>query len=164
MQAQSTRSKNSVSEPGHSSPGWPETAAEQVLQPLPPELLEQQARSLGVGLELAFPIDGLQDVEMDRVLGNPTVEVTVDREKALRFGLEPDALARELRNRIQGTFDDLPDEEKTKALLQFLQYKQHLERDNSTKKFQDLVGGVQKGRVVSEDDDEEEDLFDDDDE
>jgi HAE1 family hydrophobic/amphiphilic exporter-1 len=40
---------------------------------------------------------------MDRVMGNPTVEVTIDREKALRFGLEPDALARELRNRIQGT-------------------------------------------------------------
>ncbi|MGD9547134.1 MAG: efflux RND transporter permease subunit [Candidatus Krumholzibacteriia bacterium] len=48
-------------------------------------------------------IEGLQDVEMDRVLGNPTVEVTVDRELALRYGLEPDALARELRNRIQGT-------------------------------------------------------------
>ncbi|MFH2052841.1 MAG: efflux RND transporter permease subunit [bacterium] len=48
-------------------------------------------------------IEGLQDVEMDRVLGNPTVEITVDRELALRYGLEPDALARELRNRIQGT-------------------------------------------------------------
>ncbi|HPF69575.1 MAG TPA: efflux RND transporter permease subunit [Candidatus Krumholzibacteria bacterium] len=48
-------------------------------------------------------IRGLEDVEMDRVLGNPTVEVTVDREKALRYGLEPDALAGELRNRIQGT-------------------------------------------------------------
>ncbi|MCP4574523.1 MAG: efflux RND transporter permease subunit [bacterium] len=48
-------------------------------------------------------IPGLQDLEMDRVLGNPTVEVTVDREKALRYGLEPDALAAELRNRIQGT-------------------------------------------------------------
>ena len=48
-------------------------------------------------------IDGLADVEMDRVLGNPTVEVTIDREKALRYGLEPEALARELRNRIQGT-------------------------------------------------------------
>ncbi|MFN2371924.1 MAG: efflux RND transporter permease subunit [Candidatus Krumholzibacteriia bacterium] len=48
-------------------------------------------------------LDGLQDVEMDRVLGNPTVEVTVDREKALRYGLEPEALAAELRNRIQGT-------------------------------------------------------------
>lgn len=48
-------------------------------------------------------IPGLQDLDMDRVLGNPTVEVSVDREKALRFGLEPDALAAELRNRIQGT-------------------------------------------------------------
>jgi len=48
-------------------------------------------------------IDGLGEVEMDRMMGNPTVEVTVDREKALRFGLEPEALARELRNRIQGT-------------------------------------------------------------
>ncbi len=48
-------------------------------------------------------IGGLEDVEMDRMMGNPTVEVTIDREKALRFGLEPEALARELRNRIQGT-------------------------------------------------------------
>ncbi len=48
-------------------------------------------------------IPGLEDVEMDRVLGNPTVEITIDRRKALRFGLEPEALARELRNRIQGT-------------------------------------------------------------
>jgi HAE1 family hydrophobic/amphiphilic exporter-1 len=48
-------------------------------------------------------VPGLEDVEMDRVLGNPTVEVTIDRETALRFGLEPEALARELRNRIQGT-------------------------------------------------------------
>ncbi len=48
-------------------------------------------------------IAGLEDLEMDRVLGNPTVEITIDRETALRFGLEPDALAQELRNRIQGT-------------------------------------------------------------
>jgi len=48
-------------------------------------------------------IDGLADVEMDRMMGNPTIEVTVDRERALRFGLEPETLARELRNRIQGT-------------------------------------------------------------
>jgi HAE1 family hydrophobic/amphiphilic exporter-1 len=53
-------------------------------------------------LERLRAIDGLADVEMDRVMGNPTVEVTVDREKALRFGLEPEQLARELRNRIQG--------------------------------------------------------------
>jgi HAE1 family hydrophobic/amphiphilic exporter-1 len=48
-------------------------------------------------------VPGLIDVEMDRVLGNPAVEVTIDREKALRYGLEPDLLARELRNRVQGT-------------------------------------------------------------
>jgi HAE1 family hydrophobic/amphiphilic exporter-1 len=47
-------------------------------------------------------IPGLQDVEMDRVLGNPTVEVSLDREKALRYGLEPDMIAQELRGRIQG--------------------------------------------------------------
>ena len=54
-------------------------------------------------LPLLRRIPGLADVEVDRVLGNPTLEMTIDREKALRFGLEPDALARELRNRIQGT-------------------------------------------------------------
>ncbi|MBU8869906.1 MAG: efflux RND transporter permease subunit [Gemmatimonadales bacterium] len=54
-------------------------------------------------LPMLREIPGLGDVEMDRVLGNPTVEMNIDREKTLRFGLEPDALARELRNRIQGT-------------------------------------------------------------
>ncbi len=47
-------------------------------------------------------VRGLTDIEMDRVLGNPTVEITIDREKALRYGLEPDDLARELRARVQG--------------------------------------------------------------
>jgi hydrophobic/amphiphilic exporter-1 (mainly G- bacteria), HAE1 family len=57
--------------------------------------------------ELLLPrlreIEGLQGVEMDRVMGNPTIEVTIDREKALRFGLEPQLLAQMLKNRIQGT-------------------------------------------------------------
>ncbi len=48
-------------------------------------------------------IKGLEDLEMDRVQGNPAVEVNIDRELALRFGLEPEAIALELRNRIQGT-------------------------------------------------------------
>jgi len=48
-------------------------------------------------------VPGLADLELDRVLGNPTLEVRIDRELALRYGLEPDALASELRNRIQGT-------------------------------------------------------------
>ncbi|MGD8393869.1 MAG: efflux RND transporter permease subunit [Candidatus Eiseniibacteriota bacterium] len=47
-------------------------------------------------------VPGLVDVEMDRVLGNPTIEIEIDREKALRYGLEPDQLARELRARVQG--------------------------------------------------------------
>ena len=42
------------------------------------------------------------------------------------------------RNTVQGTFDDLSDEEKTRALLQFLQYHQQLEQENETKKFQEL--------------------------
>jgi len=54
-------------------------------------------------LPLLRQVPGLQGVEMDRVLGNPTVEISIDREKALRFDLEPDALAQELKNRIQGT-------------------------------------------------------------
>ena len=36
-----------------------------------------------------------------------------------------------------GTFDDLSDEEKTRALLQFLQHHQQLEQENETKKFQE---------------------------
>jgi HAE1 family hydrophobic/amphiphilic exporter-1 len=47
-------------------------------------------------------IAGLTDVDMDRVLGNPTIEIGLDRETALRYGLEPDVIARELRARIQG--------------------------------------------------------------
>ena len=38
-----------------------------------------------------------------------------------------------------GTFDDLSDEEKTRALLQFLQHHQQLERENESKPFQDSV-------------------------
>ncbi len=67
---------------------------------------EKSAEALSVSEDLLprlREIDGLADLEVDRVLGNPTVEMTVDREKALRFGLEPETLARELRNRIQGT-------------------------------------------------------------
>ena len=36
-----------------------------------------------------------------------------------------------------GTFDDLSDEEKTRALLQFLQHHQQLEQEHETKKFQE---------------------------
>jgi len=64
-----------------------------------PEHALQVAEEL---LPLLHEVDGLEDVEMDRVLGNPTVEITLDREEALRYGLEPDLLAQELRARIQG--------------------------------------------------------------
>ncbi len=48
-------------------------------------------------------IPGLIDLEMDRVLGNPTMRLGLDREKALRYGIEPEFVANELRGRIQGT-------------------------------------------------------------
>jgi len=53
-------------------------------------------------MEELQPVEGLTDLEMDRVLGNPTVEVNIDREAALRHGINPDQLARELQARIQG--------------------------------------------------------------
>lgn len=48
-------------------------------------------------------VDGLADLQMDRVLGNPTLRLSLDRETALRYGIEPDFIADELRSRIQGT-------------------------------------------------------------
>ena len=48
-------------------------------------------------------VDGLVDLEMDRVLGNPTLRLSLDREKSLRYGIEPEFVANELRGRIQGT-------------------------------------------------------------
>ena len=38
-----------------------------------------------------------------------------------------------------GTFDDLSDEEKTRALLQFLQHHQQLEQENERKQYQDGI-------------------------
>lgn len=53
-------------------------------------------------LPMLQTVPGLTDLEMDRVLGNPAVEVNIDRETALRFGLDPETLARELQARVQG--------------------------------------------------------------
>lgn len=53
-------------------------------------------------MERLARVEGLRDLTVDRVLGNPTLDVSVDRELAMRYGLEPEALARELRARIQG--------------------------------------------------------------
>ncbi len=53
-------------------------------------------------LPLLQDVPGLTDLEMDRVLGNPAVEVNIDREEALRHGLDPGVLAREIQARVQG--------------------------------------------------------------
>jgi HAE1 family hydrophobic/amphiphilic exporter-1 len=47
-------------------------------------------------------VRGLSDLSLDRVLGTPGLVLRVNREEAIRSGLDPDVLARELRNRIQG--------------------------------------------------------------
>ena len=47
-------------------------------------------------------VDGLADLQVDRVLGTPNVVVRLDREEILRSGLDPERLARELRDRIAG--------------------------------------------------------------
>ena len=47
------------------------------------------------------------------------------------------------RNTVQGTFDDLSEEEKTRAYLQFLQYHQQLEQENETKRFQQMLNRKQ---------------------
>jgi HAE1 family hydrophobic/amphiphilic exporter-1 len=47
-------------------------------------------------------VEGLQDLQVDRVFGTPNVVVRLDREEILRQGLDPDRLARELRARIAG--------------------------------------------------------------
>jgi HAE1 family hydrophobic/amphiphilic exporter-1 len=44
----------------------------------------------------------LRDIQIDRVIGTPNLVVHLDSEEILRSGLDPDAVARELRNRIRG--------------------------------------------------------------
>ncbi|MBM3318480.1 MAG: efflux RND transporter permease subunit, partial [Candidatus Eisenbacteria bacterium] len=53
-------------------------------------------------MERLARVPGLRDLNVDRVLGNPAIDARIDRELALRHGLEPDELARELRARVQG--------------------------------------------------------------
>ena len=49
----------------------------------------------------------------------------------------------------QGTFDDLSEDEKTRALLQFLQYHQQLEgKSENGGQFKDLVDGGGSGGAV----------------
>ncbi len=63
---------------------------------------EDAMTAADVVLPLLQDIDGLHNLEMDRVLGSPAIEASVDRERALRHNLNPDDLARELRARVQG--------------------------------------------------------------
>jgi HAE1 family hydrophobic/amphiphilic exporter-1 len=44
----------------------------------------------------------LADLQVDRVIGTPNLVVHLDAEEILRSGLDPDRVARELRNRISG--------------------------------------------------------------
>jgi HAE1 family hydrophobic/amphiphilic exporter-1 len=44
----------------------------------------------------------LRDLQVDRVIGTPNVVVHLDAEEILRAGLDPDVIARDLRNRIAG--------------------------------------------------------------
>ncbi|UCH83639.1 MAG: efflux RND transporter permease subunit [Candidatus Latescibacterota bacterium] len=44
----------------------------------------------------------LRDIQIDRVIGTPNLVVHLDAEEILRSGLDPDIVARELRNRIRG--------------------------------------------------------------
>ncbi len=44
----------------------------------------------------------LKDLQVDRVIGTPNVVIHLDTEEILRAGLDPDLIARELRNRIAG--------------------------------------------------------------
>jgi HAE1 family hydrophobic/amphiphilic exporter-1 len=46
--------------------------------------------------------EGMGDLQVDRVIGTPNVVVQLDAEEILRSGLDPDRVARELRNRITG--------------------------------------------------------------
>ena len=47
-------------------------------------------------------VDGLTDLQVDRVMGSPNLVVNLDREEILRSGLNPDDIARELKNRVSG--------------------------------------------------------------
>lgn len=51
------------------------------------------------------------------------------------FSASPNA-----KNKVQGTFDDLPEHEKTRALLKFIQYHQQQERENDTRRFGEMMG------------------------
>jgi len=68
-------------------------------------LAEDPLRAVAVAEELIsrlVGVNGLHDLGVDRVLGTPNVVVRLEREEILRYGLDPDAIASELRGRIAG--------------------------------------------------------------
>ncbi len=64
-----------------------------------PHRAVEAAESLLVELR---KVDGLVDLQMDRVLGTTNVVVRLDREEILRHGLDPDRIADELSARVAG--------------------------------------------------------------
>ncbi len=66
---------------------------------------EQSREALEVAedlLDALRQVEGLVDLQMDRVLGTTNVVVRLDREEILRQGLNPDRMARELQARVAG--------------------------------------------------------------
>ncbi len=47
-------------------------------------------------------VEGLHDLSIDRILGTPLLVMRINRAEAIRSGLDPEFLVRELRSRIQG--------------------------------------------------------------
>jgi len=47
-------------------------------------------------------IEGLTDLQVDRVLGTPNLVVHLDRDAILRSGLDPETISREVVNRVSG--------------------------------------------------------------
>jgi len=68
-------------------------------------MAENASTALRIAEELfveLHDVEGLTDLRMDRVLGSPNLVVRLNRQEILRSGLDPDVIARELRNRIAG--------------------------------------------------------------
>jgi HAE1 family hydrophobic/amphiphilic exporter-1 len=66
---------------------------------------EQPFEALDAAHALLDELDGVQglgDLQMDRVLGTTNVVVRLDREEILRQGLDPERMARELQARVAG--------------------------------------------------------------
>ncbi len=68
-------------------------------------MAEDPHTAVAVAERLVPPLEGVQglsNLQVDRVIGTPNLIVRLDREEILRSGLDPNALAQELRYRIGG--------------------------------------------------------------